>query len=72
MSRGLGDVYKRQAYNTAYLDYAFKTDKFDFIEANLRGGAAALWIAENRAVYLKERKDYNDCLDRLEVTKLEV
>jgi len=60
------------AYNTAYLDYAFQTDDFDFLEANLRGGAAALWIAENEEIYLEDRNDYNSCLDRLEINKLEV
>lgn len=64
---GAGD-----AYNTAYLDYAFKTDNFDFLEANKRAGAAALWVAENKEVYLKDRKSYNACLDRLEIKKLEV
>jgi len=62
------------AYNTAYLDYAFQseTEEFDFLEANLRGAAAALWIAENKEVYLNAREDYNSCLDRLEINKLEV
>lgn len=60
------------AYNTAYLDYYYKTDNFDFIEANLRGGAAALWVAENKEIYLKDRQSYNCCLDRLEINKLEV
>lgn len=60
------------AYNSAYLDYAFKTDDFDFLEANRRGGAAALWIAENKEIYLDDRKDYNEHLDRLEINKLEV
>ncbi len=60
------------AYNTAYLDYAFQSDEFDFIEANLQAGAAALWIAENKEVYLNDRNDYNNFLDRLEVKKLEV
>jgi 1-phosphofructokinase len=60
------------AYNTAYLDYAFKTDNFDFLEANLRGGAAALWVAENKEIYLENRKDYNSYLDRLSINKLEV
>jgi 1-phosphofructokinase len=60
------------AYNTAFLDYAFQTDDFDFIEANLRGGSAALWITENKEVYLTNREEYNCCLDRLEINKLEV
>ena len=62
------------AYNTAYLDYAFQSEaeEFDFLEANRRGGAAALWIAENKEVYLNEREDYSSCLDRLEINKLEV
>lgn len=60
------------AYNTAYLDYSFRTDKFDFLEANLRGGAAALWISENKGIYLEDRKNYDCCLDRLEINKLEV
>ena len=60
------------AYNTAYLDYAFQEDNFDFLEANRRAGAAALWIAENKEVYLEDRADYNCCLDRLKIKKLEV
>lgn len=61
------------AYNTAYLDYFFNTDDFDFIEANRRGGAAALWVAENKEIYLNSRKEYIDCcMDRLEINKLEV
>lgn len=60
------------AYNAAYLDYAFQTDEFDFIKANKIGGAAALWIAENKEVYLNKREEYKGCLDRLEVKKLEV
>ncbi|TDO95090.1 1-phosphofructokinase [Halanaerobium saccharolyticum] len=60
------------AYNTGYLDYAFQTEDFDFLEANLRGGAAALWIAENKEIYLQNREDYNSYLDRLEINKLEV
>jgi len=60
------------AYNTGYLDYAFQTEKFDFLEANRHGGAAALWIAENKEIYLQNREDYNSYLDRLEINKLEV
>lgn len=60
------------AYNTAYLDYAFNTEDFDFLEANLRGGAAALWIAENDEIYLEDRSIYLDYRDRMEVKKLEV
>lgn len=60
------------AYNTAFLDYTFRNDDFDFIEANRQGGAAALWIAENKEIYLNDRTEYNCCLDRLEVNKLEV
>lgn len=61
------------AYNTAYLDYFFNSDDFDFLEANRRGGAAALWVAENEDIYLNSREEYIDCcLDRLEINKLEV
>lgn len=61
------------AYNTAYLDYFFNSDEFDFLEANRRGGAAALWVAENKDIHLNSREEYLDCcLDRLEINKLEV
>lgn len=62
------------AYNAAYLDYAYQTAPadFDFIEANLRGGAAALWIAENEDIYLNQEKNFLSYLDRIEVIKLEV
>ncbi|ADQ13883.1 PfkB domain protein [Halanaerobium hydrogeniformans] len=59
------------AYNTAFLDYIFKNG-FDFLEANLHAGAAALWISENREIYLESRDDYRHCLDRLKLEKLEV
>lgn len=59
------------AYNTAFLDYIFK-NSFDFLEANLHAGAAALWISENREIYLDSRDDYRHCLGRLKIEKLEV
>lgn len=59
------------AYNTAFLDYIFQHD-FDFFEANLRGAAAALWVAENKKIYLSARENFNCCLDRLKIKKLEV
>ncbi len=59
------------AYNTAFLDYIFK-NSFDFLEANLHAGAAALWISENREIYLESRDDYRHCLERLKIEKLEV
>lgn len=62
------------AYNSAYLDYAFQNGKadFDFLEANKRAAAAALWIAENENIYLTEAKDFHSFLDRIEIKKLEV
>lgn len=60
------------AYNTAYLNYKFNCDDFDFVEANRRGASAALWIAENDEVYLEKEENFNCYSDRLEVKKLEV
>lgn len=60
------------AYNAAFLDYIIQKDEFNFLEANKRAAAAALWIAENREIHLNSREDYNCCLDRIEVKKLEV
>lgn len=60
------------AYNAAYLDYAFQADDFDFLEANKKAAAAALWIAEKEEIYLNEQKDFHSFLDRIEIKKLEV
>lgn len=60
------------AYNAAYLDYAFQSDDFDFLEANKKAAAAALWIAEKEEIYLNEQKDFHSFLDRIEIKKLEV
>lgn len=59
------------AYNTGFLDYIYNNE-FDFLEANLRAGAAALWVAENKEIYLTGRDNFDCCLDRLEIKKLEV
>jgi len=59
------------AYNTGFLDYIFRNG-FDFIKANHYGGAAALWVSENKEIYLENRKSYEDLLDRLTIKKLEV
>jgi len=59
------------AYNAAFLDYVYQNG-FDFLEANRHGGAAALWIAENREVVLNNGDDFKHCLRRLHIEELEV
>ncbi|RCW48253.1 MULTISPECIES: 1-phosphofructokinase family hexose kinase [unclassified Halanaerobium] len=63
---GAGD-----AYNAAFLDYVYQNG-FDFLEANRHGGAAALWIAENKKVVLNNGEDFKCCLKRLHIEELEV
>lgn len=59
------------AYNAGFLDYVFKKE-FDFLKANHYGGAAALWVSENREIYLEDRESFSKCLERLKIEKLEV
>lgn len=59
------------AYNAAFLDYVYQNG-FDFLEANRHGGAAALWVAENKEIFLQNADDFRCCLDRLHIEELEV
>lgn len=63
---GAGD-----AYNAGFVDYVQKNG-FDFIEANRFGGAAALAIAENKTIFINNRKEIEKNLDRIIVEELEV
>jgi len=59
------------AYNAGFLDYIFR-EGFDFLEANHYAGAAALWVSENKEIYLEDRESYEKFYDRLKIEKLEV
>ena len=63
---GAGD-----AYNAGFFDYVFQNG-FDFIEANRHGGAAALYIAEHRSIFINDRSNIESMLDRITVEELEV
>lgn len=62
---GAGD-----AYNAAFFDYYYQNG-FEFVEANRRGGAAALTIAENQALFLDARKSIEKNMDRIIIKQLE-
>ncbi|MDI3547411.1 MAG: 1-phosphofructokinase [Halanaerobiales bacterium] len=63
---GAGD-----AYNAAFLDYVFQKG-FDFIEANKYAGAAALSVAERKAIFITDRSQIVNNLDRIIIKELEV
>ena len=62
---GAGD-----AYNAAFFDYYYKYG-FEFVEANRRGAAAALSIAENNSLFLEDEKEIEKNIDRIIVKQLE-
>jgi 1-phosphofructokinase len=47
-------------------------NSFDFLKANQFAGAAALWVSENKEIYLEGRESYETFYDRLKIEKLEV
>lgn len=63
---GTGD-----AYNAGFFDYVYRNG-FDFVEANRYAGAAALNIAEHKAIFLNNRKEIEDNLGRIIIKELEV
>jgi len=62
---GAGD-----AYTAAFFDYYYKYG-FEFVEANRRGAAAALSIAENNFLFLKDEGEIEQNMDRIIVKQLE-
>ncbi|QTL96622.1 carbohydrate kinase [Iocasia frigidifontis] len=63
---GAGD-----AYNAGFYDYIARKG-FDFIEANRYGAAAALTVAENRSIFIKDKELIKDNLNRIKIKELEV
>jgi 1-phosphofructokinase len=63
---GAGD-----AYNAAFFDYIHRYD-FDFIEANRYSAAAALSIAEENSIFIKNRDEIKKNIERMVVREVEV
>lgn len=58
------------AYNAGFFDYIYQTG-FDFVEANRHGGAAALYVAENKSNFINEEWNINSFLDRIKIEEME-
>ncbi|MEJ6952427.1 1-phosphofructokinase family hexose kinase [Natronospora cellulosivora (SeqCode)] len=63
---GTGD-----AYNAGYCDYVIRNG-FNFLEANKYGAAAALAVAEEKSIFIKDREQVEKNLHRIVVKELEV
>lgn len=61
---GAGD-----AYNAAFFDYYYQYG-FEFVEANRRGAAAALAIAENNSLFLESHESIEKNVERIIVKEL--
>ncbi|MFW5976649.1 MAG: 1-phosphofructokinase family hexose kinase [Bacillota bacterium] len=62
---GAGD-----AYNSGFFHYVMEND-FNFIKANKYGGAAALYIAEHRSIFVESQKEIEKNLSRITINEVE-
>ncbi len=60
-----------EAYNTGFFDYVFQ-EGFDIIETNKYAGAAALAVAEKRDVFIQDRSEIEERLDRIKIEEVTI